>query len=195
MKTINLMIIALLFFCAEKKQENMNQADNKNEIKSSGIENNGIENLYLNAKRQHSENKDLKIVSTRPVFLDTLSGDFSIKFLFQNNQELVEIGSSESNMIKYFETEIIVNVSKGGNTILENKVFKKGDFVNKHQDVDLRKFMITNVILKDLSSMNCLLEVTICQPDTDYCFFYNVEINQIGKVSVNEIEINYSEDW
>lgn len=195
MKTINLMVFLLLYSCGEKRQENMNDADNKKEIISSVTGNIGIENLLLNAKNQYSENKDLKIVSMKPVYLDTLSGDFSIQFLLQNNKELVEIESSKSNIVRYFDTEIIINVSKGGNTILENKVFRKDDFFTEHENVDLRKFMITNVILTDLSSINALLEVTVCQPDTDYCFFYNVEIDQIGKVTVNEIEIDYSEDW
>lgn len=195
MKTINLMVIAPIFSCTEKRQENMNMVDIKTEISSSCIGSNDIENLLMNAKKQYSENKDLKIVSMRPVFLDTLFDEFSIKFLYQNNQELVEIGRSESNMIRYFETEIIFNVKKGGNTILKNKVFRKDDFFTKTEDVDLRKFMITNVTLQDMSSIKCILEATICQPDTDYCFFCNVEIDETGDVSLNEIEIDYSEDW
>lgn len=195
MKAINLMIIALLFSCAENKQENINEVDNKYEISSLNVRGDSIDNLLLDAKKQYSKNKNLKIVSMKPVFLDTLVGEFSLKYLYQNNQELVEIGSSESNMIRYFETELILNVKKGGNTILKNKVFRKDDFFTKTEDVDLRKFMITNVTLQDMTSIKCILEATICQPDTDYCFFYNVEIDQSGNVSLNEIEIDYSEDW
>jgi hypothetical protein len=194
-KAINLMIIAFLFSCAENRQENISKVDYKNETLSSNFGGDSIDNLLLDAKKQYSENKNLKIISMKPVFLDTVVGEFSLEYLYQNNQELVEIGSSESNIVRYFETELIVNVVKSGNTILENKAFRKGDFFTKSEDVDLRKFMITNVTLKDLSSDNCLLEVTICQPDTDYCFFYNVEIDQTGNVSLNEIEIDYSEDW
>ena len=194
MKIINLMVFLLLYSCGEKRQENMDDGENKRGILSSDI-GNGIENLLLNAKNQYLENKDLKIISMKPIYLDTLSGDFSIKFLFQNNKELVEIENFESNIVRYFGTEIVIYANKSGNTILNNKVFRKGDFFTEHQNVDLRKFMITNVILTDLSSKNCLLEVTICQPDTDYCFFYNVEIDQIGEVTVNEIEIDYSDDW
>lgn len=191
------MIIALLFSCAENKQENINEVDNKYEISSLNVRGDSIDNLLLDAKKQYSKNKNLKIVSMKPVFLDTLVGEFSLKYLYQNNQELVEIGSSESNMIRYFETELILNVKKGGNTILKNKVFRKDDFLTKTEDVDLRKFMITNVTLQDMKSIKCILEATICQPDTDYCFFYNMEIDQSGNVSLNEneIEIDYSEDW
>lgn len=150
MKAINLMIIALLFSCAENKQENINEVDNKYEISSLNVRGDSIDNLLLDAKKQYSKNKNLKIVSMKPVFLDTLVGEFSLKYLYQNNQELVEIGSSESNMIRYFETELILNVKKGGNTILKNKVFRKDDFLTKTEDVDLRKFMITNVTLQDM---------------------------------------------
>jgi len=184
-----------LFSCSGKNVDSNKEIDvvKVTENSSSVFGNDDLVRAYSNALEKHRNKENNNKVTMNPVFLDTISDDFSVQYLFQNNQELLVRGSSEeSNLVQYFDTEIILNSSKSGKVILLHKTFRRHDFLHFLEDRELKKFIITRVSMESLSPNGCLLELMICQPDTDNCFAYKLEIDHRGEVNIEELELDYS---
>jgi hypothetical protein len=189
---------AFVFSCSWRNVDSNKEigVEKMAENSSSVFGNDDLFMAYSNALEKHKNKENNNKVTMNPLFLDTISDDFSVQYLFKNNQELLVRGSSEeSNLVQYFDTEIIFNLSKGGIVVLKNKTFRRHDFLHFLEDEDLNKFIITKVSMGSLSPNGCLLELMICQPDTDHCFAYKLEIDHRGEVNIEELELDYSEDW
>lgn len=197
MKIIRAILILFLISCTEKKKEE----SSKKNIDLMQLENSssifGKEDLtgeYLIAKEKYMEMNSKVVLD--PIFLDTLIYDFNIQYLMRNIGELIVSGDSkEGGIIQYYDNELIINSSKGGEIQFIKKVFRKEDFFDLIEGKELKKYLITRIGLEGSSPKGYLLNVMICQPDTDDCYAFNLEINFIGKIEIQEIELDYSDSW
>ncbi|WP_194777806.1 DUF4738 domain-containing protein [Pararhodonellum marinum] len=148
-----------------------------------------LKELYLESVKTYNSTKKNDVISSPPIFFDTLINQVRIQTILRDTKHtIVRGGISNQNLITYFDTELILFLAKKDKIIHDKKVIKKTDFLEFVYESDLEKYSITNSSFEKLTSEETNLTVMICQPDTDICFRILLVLKYDGTIEYVDLD-------
>ncbi|MFV0538641.1 MAG: DUF4738 domain-containing protein [Dysgonomonas sp.] len=130
--------------------------------------------------------------------VDTVIGDFHISYVKKDNENIIRrqsvTGDGESVLLKYADSSVFLDIHEGGRTILSNKEINKFTFKSIIPKDEIEQYQLCFFEIEKVTNEGVLFVLNICIPDTDICYFFELNVSKNGDFIVTEIEPNEEED-
>lgn len=145
-------------------------------------------------KQSISEND---VVHFDAIGVDTVIGDFHISYVNKDNNNIIRrqavTGEGDSVLLEYADRSVFLNIHEGRRTILSNKEINKFTFKSIIPKEEIEQYQLWFFQIKKVTNEGVLFELNICIPDSDICYFFELNITKNGDFTVTEVDPNEEE--
>lgn len=125
---------------------------------------------------------------------DTIIDHFHIEYTIRENNELIPCAPYRDNPPEYYAIgqEVILNIKYMQKEIF-NKVITR-DFFASYIKERFNWYAFNRFELLKVEKECSIFEISFCMPDSDVCYFFEINVNAEGKYKIKEIIEEYGED-
>lgn len=133
------------------------------------------------------------IYSEPQIKYDTVIDHYHIKYLVCDNDEIIVsypiIDGKGLDTAYYYGREVIIDIMWKQDVILHQTI-NKTLFTRYISQQNLPQYSISYFCIKNVNNDEVTFNVSICIPETDICYWFDLHVNRKGELTVVDITQN-----